>query len=439
MLNQDPYTTTAYETMKRAKRIATALTAAIGLLLLTPCFAEEQFRGPEGNGHSRSTGLPMQWGEKKNIAWKTAVHDRGWSSPVIWGDQVWMTTATKEGDKLFAVCVDKNSGETLHDLPTFDVESPVAITLENTYATPTPVIEEGRVYVHFGTYGTACIDTGSGDILWSRRDLNCDHEVGAGPASSPLLVGGLLVFHVDGRDVQYVIALNKATGKNAWKTERSTGLEKVPVHERKAYGMPTLISHGDQQQMISVGAKGLYSYDPVDGKELWKISHRGWSIFPRPVFGNGLVFATIDRDRPELWAIQPDGSGDVSDTHVVWKNTRRMPQRVSPLLVGELLFVVDRNGYLSCLEASSGDEIWQQRLKGKFSAAPIYAEDRIYLFSEEGVCTVIRPAREFKVLATNSLANGEQLMASPAIDGDALFVRTAKHLYRIEENAESPD
>ncbi len=423
--------------MKTIERFATTLAASVILFLPSVASSAEQqwwqFRGPEGNGHGTSNELPLKW-DAKNIVWKTPIHDRGWSSPVIWGDQIWLTTATTKGDKLFAVCVDRNSGKIVHDLHLFDVESPMSITLDNTYASPTPVIEQGRVYVHYGTYGTACLDTETGKVFWSRRDLNCDHEAGAGPASSPTLVGDLLVFHVDGRNVQYIIALDKATGRNVWKTARSAGFDenKVPVHERKAYGMPTLVPRGDAQQLISVGAKALYSYEPKTGAELWNVRHRGWSIFPRPVFGKGLVFATIDRDRPELWAIRPDGSGNVSETHVVWKNTRRMPDRASPLLIGQLLFVINRDGYLTCLEATSGEEIWQHRLEGKFSAAPIFAGDRIYLFSEKGICTVINPARTFETLATNLIGEDEQLLASPAVHGKAFYIRAAKHLYRIE-------
>ena len=204
------------------------------LTFLVPAIAQEQwsqFRGPHGDGHSQSTGLPLTWSEQ-NVTWKTRIHDRGWSSPVIWDDQIWLTTATKEGHQLFAICVDKQNGKIIHDLPVFKVESPMAITADNTYATPTSVIEAGRVYLHYGTYGTACLDTQSGKILWSRRDLTCDHEKGAGPASSPILFKDTLIFAVDGRDVQYVIALDKQTGKTAWKTERSADFEKVPGHER---------------------------------------------------------------------------------------------------------------------------------------------------------------------------------------------------------------
>jgi outer membrane protein assembly factor BamB len=207
---------------------------------------------------------------------------------------------------------------------------------------------------------------------------------------------------------------------------------KVPVHQRKAYSMPTLIPRGNDEALISVGAKGVYAYDAQTGEEFWKVRHRGWSIAPRPVYGHGLVFAVIDRDRPELWAIRPGGQGDVTDSHVVWKQTRRMPQRVSPLLVGDWLFVMERNGYLTCIEAKSGQGLWQEKLKGRFSASPLYANERIYFFNEDAVCSVIRPAREFTRLATNRLPEEGPLMASPAVDGDALFVRSATHLYRIE-------
>jgi len=390
-----------------------------------------QFRGPQGNGHTDATGLPLKWDEKNNVVWKTLIHDRGWSSPVIWGSQIWMTTALKDGSKMFAVCVNKDSGKIIHDIHVFDVESAMSITAANTYATPTPVIEEGRVYVHYGTYGTACLNTKNGRVLWTRRDLECDHEKGAGPASSPLLVGDLMVVHVDGRDVQYVVALNKSNGKTAWKTNRSIDFSKVLIHQRKAYGMPILIPHGNGTQLVGVGAKGVFSYDPVTGEERWKVRHRGWSIAPRPIFGHGLVFAIIDRDRPELWAIRPDGSGDVTDTHVAWKEIKRMPPRASPLLVGDLLFLVNRNGIASCFEAKTGKLIWQERIKGAYSASPIYTKGRIYFFNEDSICTVIKPSRKLEILSINPLSE-EPLMATPAVDNNAFYIRTGKHLYCIQ-------
>ena len=389
-----------------------------------------QFRGHYGNGIIKSTSAPINWSENTNIDWKTPIHDRGWSSPVIWNDQIWMTTATKDGNKMYAICVNKLSGKIEHDIHVFDVKSPQAITNENTYASPTPVVEEGRVYVHFGTYGTACISTKDGQILWKRRDLNCDHEIGAGPASSPFIYNNFLIFNVDGRDVQYVIALNKETGETAWKTNRSVDFSDVQVNQRKAYGTPFIIPRGNTNQMVSIGAKGVYSYDPENGKELWKAEHRGWSIAPRPVYGEGLVFTLIDRDRPEMWAINPNGSGDITETHVEWKETKRMPPRASPIIIKGLLFVVDRNGYISCIEAKTGKSIWQKRMKGRFSASPILANNLIYFFNEDTVCTIIKPTRQLEIVAENQLSD-DKLMATPAFDENSIYIRTEKNLTRI--------
>jgi outer membrane protein assembly factor BamB len=393
-----------------------------------------EFRGPDGNGHAATADLSLQWSETENIAWKAAIPNRGWSSPVIHDNQIWMTTATADGHKLAAVCVDRSTGKIIHNVPVFDVETPQPIASENTYASPTPVIEEGRVYVHYGTYGTACLDTATGTILWTRRNLKCDHESGAGPNSSPLIRGNLFIVNVDGRDVQYVIALDKTNGDTVWKTERSFDYSSVLIHQRKAYSMPILIPRKNGKQLVSIGGQAIYSYDPDSGDELWKVRNNGFSIAPRPVYGLGLVFMTTDHDHPELWAVRPDGSGDVTDSHVQWKNKKGIPARSSPLLVKDLLFTVSHQGIVSCFEAETGELVWKERLDGKYSASSIYANERLYFFNEDAVCTVINPGRQYGVLATNRL-DKEQLMASPAVSGDSLFVRTESHLYRVENSS----
>ena len=392
----------------------------------------EQFRGPQGNGHVNAPNLPGSWNEETNVVWKTKVHDRGWSSPVIWDEQIWMTTATNDGHKMYAVCLDKTTGKILHDIHLFDVESPQRITVDNSYATPTSVIDDKQVYVHFGTYGTACIDRISGDIVWTRRDLNCDHEAGAGPASSPMLLGDLFIVNVDGRDVQYVIAINKHSGKTVWKTERSADFSEVPVHKRKAYSMPSLIEHNGKQQLISNGAMGCYGYHPNTGKELWRIKHHGFSNAPRPVAGHGLVFTTVDRDDPELWAIRLGGNGDVTNSHIAWKVTAAMPPRCSPLLVDDLLYLVNRLGIITCLDAKTGEQVWRERLAGNFSASPIYSHGKIYLFNEDATTFILKPGRELNVLAENKLAE-DFLVATPGVSENALFLRTEHYVYGIEK------
>jgi outer membrane protein assembly factor BamB len=388
-----------------------------------------QFRGPGGDGHSDATGLPLKWSETENIAWKVPVHDRGWSSPVVWGDQVWATTATEDGKQMFAVCLDRASGKIVHDVKVFDVEKPEHIASINSYASPTPAIEAGRIYVHYGTYGTACLDTQSGKVLWTRRDLNCDHH--EGPGSSPILLGNSLIVHVDGRDVQYVIALDKATGKTVWKTDRSVDYSAYPANTRKAFCTPIVIQTGGGQQLISPGAKAVMAYDPLTGKELWKVRYNGWSVTPRPLFGHGMVFLVTDYEQPELWAVRPDGRGDVTATNVAWKINKGVAAQPSSLLVRDLLYMVNDRGIAMAIEAKTGEVVWRERLGGNYSASPVYADGRLWFFSQEAVTTAIEPGRECKIVAVNRLE--EQVMASPAVAGKAFFLRTRTHLYRIEK------
>jgi outer membrane protein assembly factor BamB len=387
-----------------------------------------QFRGPGGQGHSGAKGLPTTWSRSENVRWVTAIHDRGWSSPVVWDDAIWVTTATEDGKKMFAVGLDRKTGKIVHDIKVFDVASPEHIANVNSYASPTPAIEAGRVYVHYGTYGTACLDTGSGEVIWTRRDLNCDHH--EGPGSSPILFENFLVIHVDGRDVQYVIALDKATGKTAWKTLRSVDYAPFPANTRKAFCTPLVISFDGKLQMVSPGGKAVMGYDPRTGEELWKVRYDGWSVVPRPVFGGGLVFLVTDYERPEMWAIRPDGRGDLTDGHVAWKIAKAMPAQPSFLLVDGLIYAVNDGGIAHAIEAETGRIVWKERMDGNYAASPIYADGRLYFFGDEARTTVIRPGREYKVLAVNEL--GEPLKASPAVAGKALILRTKDNLYCIE-------
>ena len=387
-----------------------------------------QFRGPRGDGSSTAAGLPVAWSETENIVWKTPIRDRGWSSPVVWGDQIWMTTATADGRAMFAVCVDRNSGKILHDVKIFDTPEPEEIHALNSYASPTPVVESGRVYVHFGTYGTACLDTHTADILWTRRDLRCDHF--RGPGSSPYLLGNLLILHFDGIDVQYLVALDKRTGKTVWHTDRSTDFGDLDGDFRKAYSTPIAISVAGRQQLISPGANATMAYDPTTGKEIWNVRYKGFSNTCRPLFDQELVYLTTGFGKNEIWAVRPDGRGDVTDSHVVWRSRQGVPKKPSPVLVDGLIYMIEDSGILTCLEAKTGETIWRERIGGEFSASPVVADGRIYVCDQQGTTTAFKPGREYRRLAANRLDAG--CMASPAVVGKAIYLRTETHLYRIE-------
>jgi len=388
-----------------------------------------QFRGPSGDGHCDATGLPVTWSETENVKWKTPIHGRAWSSPVVWGNQIWMTTATKDGHDQFVICVDRNSGKILHDSKLFHNDELQITNPLNSYASPTPVIEEGRLYVHFGVYGTACLDTASAGVLWQRRDIYCDHF--RGPGSSPILYDNLLIFHMDGIDVQFVIALEKTSGKTVWKTPRPADLQQIDPDLRKAYSTPLVIRVGGRDQIVCTGAMYTIAYEPATGKEIWRVRHGGFSNASRPVCADGMVFVNSGFGRPTLWAVRTDGRGDVSETHTAWKCSKGMPLKPSPAVVGELIFAVSDSGVMTCLETKTGEIVWQKRVGGQFSASPIYADGRIYFFSHEDKAIVIQPAREYRELAVNRLDDG--CMASAAVAGKAIYLRSKTHLYRIEK------
>jgi outer membrane protein assembly factor BamB len=372
----------------------------------------------------------MKWSPTENITWKAPIHGSGWSSPVIWGDQIWMTTSENKGTELYAVCVDRKSGKVIHDIKLFDVKEPGRINPLNSYASPTPLIEAGRVYVTFGTYGTACLDTATGKTIWSRRDINCDHDMG--PGVSPIAYGSLLIMPMDGCDVQFIIALDRKTGKTAWKTNRGIDVSKRKYDTRKAFCTPTVIEVSGQKQLIAPCADAIIAYNPDTGKELWKIRMTGFSIIPRPVFANGLLYVVTDCSRPQLWALKPTVSGGRSKATIVWKTKKDAPQRSSILVVDDLIYGMTHRGYVVCFDAKTGKTVWKQRIGSAYSASPLYADGRIYIFNERQGTNVIQPGRKYKELAVNSL-NRSRMMASPAISGKAIFVRTDTHLYRIEK------
>jgi outer membrane protein assembly factor BamB len=377
-----------------------------------------QFRGPDGQGHSSEHGLPLKWSESENVSWKVAIPGLGWSSPVIRDDQIWLTTATDDGRSLRALCLDRQTGRLVHNVELFHRSQPDSIHLKNSHATPTPIIDENRVYAHFGPNGTACLST-DGEVIWKTKVA---YDPVHGPGGSPIVFEDLLIMSCDGGQTQYVVALDKMTGKVRWKRDRKGG--------KHSYSTPQLIEVGGSVQLVSTGGDKVVAYDPRNGHEIWQSSYDGYSLVPRPVFGHGLVFICSGYNNPVLYAIRPDGHGDVTGTHVAWQLTQAVPHNPSPLLVGNELYIVSDGGIATCLDAESGKSHWRQRLNGAFSASPLFADGRIYWLNETGETTVIAPGTKYDELAKNQVTG--RTLASLAVSYGAIYLRTDSHLYCIE-------
>jgi outer membrane protein assembly factor BamB len=381
-----------------------------------------EFRGPGGQGHAASGPAPFEWSETRNVVWKVPVPGRGWSSPVVSGGRIWLTTAVADGRaaSLRLLSFDAESGRELLNVEAFKLSSANLKNEKNSHASPTPIVEGDRVYVHFGGDGTAALDAATGKILWSKKFPYASQH---GSGGSPALYKDLLIFSGDGHLEAWVIALDKRTGDVRWKTERRRPFD-------QAYTTPLVISVDGRDQIVSVGAYRVGAYDPDTGKEIWRVQYEdGFSNVPRPVFANGLVYITTGFFQPAVMAIRPDGTGDVTRTHVAWTTTRGAPFTPSPIAVGDELYIINDLGVLSCVDARTGTLHWQQRIGGNYSASPVFADGRIYFLSEEGVATVIAPGTTFRKLAVNEL--GGATLASMAVANGSIFIRSLTHLYRI--------
>jgi outer membrane protein assembly factor BamB len=391
-------------------------------------FAEDwpQFRGPTGQGLSTATNVPVEWDTSRNVAWKTPIPGRGWSSPVLAGGRVYLTTATGDdaSPSLRAICVEALTGDVLWDTEVFrpDRKQAAVKHKKNSQASPTPIVTSDRLYVHFGHLGTAALDL-SGNVLWRQV---VEHPPAHGNGGSPVLVGDLLVFNCDGVTDPFVVALDAKSGEVRWRTPRNT-----PAKQQFSVATPQVIEVGGAQQVVSPASGFVGGYDPASGRELWRVRYgKGYSVVPRPAFANGILVVCSGYDSATTFAIRPEGAnGDVTASHVVWQHKKGTPNTPSPLIVGDELYLVSDNGIASCTDLATGKVHWTQRLDGNFSASPVAAEGRVYFQNEDGVGYVIKAATSFEQLAENDL--GEPSLASYAVTDGALFIRTDKHLWKI--------
>ena len=414
-----------------------------------------QFRGPRGDGIVTDQSPPVAFDRDGRVAWRTEIPGRGWSSPVVADGVVWMTTAVERipdeqeriellrktdneerkfdnlaiaaAIELKLVALDLQSGSMLRTVELALVEQPDAIHSLNSYASPTPVVDGDRIVCHFGTFGTYCVDRQTHRVLW-QRVLPLQH--GVGPGSSPFIEGDLVILIQDGMDRQYVTALDKQTGQTVWETDRPELV--APTGDmKKSYCTPIAVTDAaGRRQLICMGAQWLVSYEPTSGAEHWRLYHgKGFSVVPRPVHADGVIYFATGFTKPELWAARIDGSGDVSDSHVLWRVTRGIPAKPSPLLHEGLIYIVDDNGVATCLEADDGREVWRERLGGNFSASPILAGGHLYFSNQDGAVFVVKPGRDFGLVAQNEL--DDRIMASPAVIDHGFVFRTERSVYRV--------
>lgn len=408
-----------------------------------------EWRGQDGQGQSTAKGLPATWSETSGVVWKSELPGRGHSTPVLVGDQIWLTTAiekaateaeakvrlaTNTGDQpltvlasvsIRALCVDKATGKVLHDIELLNVKDPQWAHQLNSYASPSPILHDGKLYASHGSFGTACLDTATQKILWKNEELHVMHE--NGPGSTPVLHGDRLIVHFDGSDAQFIAAFDTATGKVAWKTDRSGKMDPRP-QQKKAYGTPLIVTISGQPTVVSPAADWIYGYEPATGKELWKLPYGelGFSMSVRPVADSERIYFSTSFGKSQVIALNYAG---VKTPEIAWRNNKNAPKMCSPVLANGLLFYVDDGGIVSCVDPKTGESLYKERIGGKYSASPIVADNQIYFASREGVVTIVPASKDFKILAQNTLEGA--LMASPiAVDG-TLYLRTDKALYRI--------
>jgi outer membrane protein assembly factor BamB len=393
------------------------------------------FRGTNLNGVSEDQNVPITWNDSTNVVWKTGIQGKGWSSPVVFGDQIWVTSANEDGKQMAGICLDFNSGKLIYNINLFQPDSAYPKHSINTYATPTPCIEDGFVYLNFGTYGTACVDTKNGKVVWKRTDLNCDHV--QGPGSSPILYKNLIILHVEGVDVQYLVALNKQTGETVWKADRPVNVyESLAPIGRKAYITPIIMNVKGQDLLISNGSAVCIAYNPLTGEEVWRIVEGEDSTIAMPFSENGTVYfypsfvsAPDGEKYTEMLAVNPEGKGDITKTHVLWRFKSPILQLLTPLIKDGLIYTVDTRNMLFCLDANTGREVYSKKLKQKYNSSPIFAGGNIYFTSVNGETLILKPGNQLQILAENKLPG--EVYATPAFLRNSILMRTDNNLYRI--------
>ena len=396
-----------------------------------------QFRGPTTQGISTETGVPLSWSATSNVVWKTPLPGESWSSPIVWEDRVFVTTATEAGKSLHLICVERKTGRIAWDKEVLQ-QNPIRRDEGNTFATSTPVTDGERVYVVSFNGAFASLDF-DGTIRWTNRDTT--FYVKHGLASSPIVHGGLIIMNCDGTstgddpmvgwqkpwDGSYVLAIDKLTGQVRWKTARGPS--------RVAFATPINVRVDGRDQVVSTAGDVIQGFDLNTGERVWTATNCGEGLVPSPVVGDGMVFSpsSFNTGTPDIpiaiRAFRLGGKGDVTKTHFVWAQTNEVPKVPSFVYASPYLFTVTENGTAQCLKGATGEIVWKQKLNGRYGASPVLVENRVYFLSDKGKTTVIEAGSEYKVLAQNPL--DEKCQASMAVSQHQFFIRGENNLYCI--------
>ncbi len=394
------------------------------------------FRGNKLNGLAVNESIPLKLDDSA-ILWKTEIHDKGYSSPVIYKNQIWITTAKAKGEDLYAVCIDFNTGKIIYDIKVFTPDLVERKNSLNTYASPTPCIEKGFVYVHYGNMGTACINTSNGSIVWKRNDLKFKNT--HGPGSSPVIYKNLLILHFEGSDARYIIALDKTDGSTRWKIDRpEEPYEPLDPVGRLAYITPLIIKVKGQDMLISNGSAICQALNPATGQEIWRVIDGAETTVAMPFTENGILYwytgfnlNAAGEKITDLLAVNPDGKGDIKGTNIIWtkKDQSSSNQMLTPVIKDGLIYTVTTMNNMMCIDAATGEELWNKHVSVAYNASPLYINGNIWFFSVNGDVLVLKAGREYEVLAQNRMDSG--IWATPAVLRKSMIMRTQNYLYRI--------
>ncbi len=417
--------------MSTVNQFLFAFIASVFMVSIATADDWQIFRGPAGDGSSTLKNLPVEWAIDKNVTWKTDLPGEGWSSPVVYKGVVYLTAAIAQSKTdetsaydLTVFGINLDNGEVRWKKTVFvqPADAPRRHQ-KNSHASPTPIVQDDQLYVHFGHQGTACLSL-TGEVIW--KTVSIEYKPVHGNGGTPVIVDDTIVFSVDGAATAKVIALDLSNGEVRWTFDRESNAPR-----KFSFSTPALIEVDGKRQIVSPGSDVVHGLDAETGEMIWKVKYDGYSVIPKPVFRDGLVYVCTSYNTPWIYCIDPTGKGDITETHVRWSHQKQVPHTPSIIITEGRIYMVSDRGIGSCLDAKTGEVIWQERVGGNYSASPLLANGLIYMQSEQGDATVIEAGPEYKIVAKNTF--GQRTLASYGVTDGTLLIRTSESLYCVQK------